>query len=142
MGCIVVGVDRSDTARRAAERAAELAAGLGIDLHLVMCADRTKSVQMNVGSDSFHADWLSDAQQFLQDLGRRLPHQSVTSSVSDDDPATAIVDEAERLDAQLIVVGNKRVQGLARVLGSVAGDVMKRAHCDVYVANTRIADDG
>lgn len=138
MGSIVVGVDRSETARRAAERAAELAGGLGANLHLVMCAERTKGVSMSVGSDTFHTDWLSDAQQFLKDLGRSLPLDDVTSSVSDADPADAIVEEADRLDAELIVVGNKRVQGLARVLGSVAGDVMKHAHCDVYVANTTI----
>ena len=141
MGCIVVGVDRSDTARRAAERAAALAASLGHDLHLVMCAERSKGVQMSVGSDTFHSDWLSSAQQYLQEVGRQLPHQSVTSSVSDDDPASAIVEEANRLNAELIVVGNRRVQGLARVLGSVAGDVMKRADCDVYVANTTADPD-
>lgn len=142
MGCIVVGVDRSDTARQAAERAAKLAVDLGADLHLVMCAERTKGVQMNVGSDTFHSDWLSSAQEYLKEVGRQLPHDSVTSSVSDGDPATAIVEEANRLDAELIVVGNRRVQGLARVLGSVAGDIMKRAECDVYVANTMATDDG
>ena len=140
MGCIVVGVDRSDTARKAAERAAELAAGLGLDLHLVMCAERTKGIDINVGSDTFHTDWLSDAQHFLRELGRQLPHQSVTSAVSNDDPAKAIVGEADERNAELIVVGNKRVQGLARVLGSVAGDVMRHAHCDVYVANTTVTE--
>ena len=39
------------------------------------------------------------------------------------DPATSLCDEAVRLDASMIVVGNKRVQGAARVLGSIAGDV-------------------
>ncbi len=142
MGSIVVGVDRSDTARRAAERAAAFAAELGADVHLVMCAERAKGVQMNVGSDTFHSDWLSDAQQFLAELGRRLPVENVTSAVSDGDPATAICEAAERLDARLIVVGNKRVQGIGRVLGSVAGDVIKQAHCDVYVANTKIEGTG
>ena len=142
MGSIVVGVDRSDTARRAAERAAAIAAELGDDLHLVMCAERSGGVRMKVGSDTFHSDWLSDAQQFLAQLGRQLPVDNVTSAVSDSDPATAICDEAEQLDARLIVVGNKRVQGIARVLGSVAGDVIKQAHCDVYVANTKIEGTG
>jgi nucleotide-binding universal stress UspA family protein len=137
MSSIVVGVDRSDTARRAAERAAVLAGELGTDLHLVMCAERSKGVSMSVGSDTWQSDWLTDAQQFLSELGRQLPHGTVTTSVGDGDPAKAICEEAERLGAELIVIGNKRVQGLARVLGSVAGDVMKHAHCDVYVANTR-----
>lgn len=141
MATIVVGVDRSETSRRAAEKAAHLASELGADLHLVMCTDRGKSVHIDVGSDSFHVDALSEADQFLKELARKLPAQQVTSSVGADDPATAICEEAERLDADLIVVGNRRVQGLARVLGSVAGDVMKKAHCDVYVANTKITDE-
>jgi len=138
MASIVVGVDRSETSRKAAERAATLARDLGADLHLVMYAERAKGVRMSVGSDTFHSDWLSDARQFLEDLGRQLPLENVTASVGEGDPASAICEEAERLDAELIVIGNKRVQGLARVLGSVAGDVMKQAHCDVYVANTTI----
>jgi nucleotide-binding universal stress UspA family protein len=136
MGTIVVGVDRSDTARKAAECAAALAAQLGADLHIVMCAERKKGVQMTVGTDSWQTDWLSEAGQFLEDLGRKVGKGEVTTAVSDGDPAKAICEEAERLDAELIVIGNKRVHGLARVLGSVAGDVMKQAHCDVYVANT------
>ena len=137
MSSIVVGVDRSETARRAAVTAAEIATALDADLHVVMCAERERSVEMRVGGDSFHSDWLADADQFLSDLARQLPHGNVTTSVGEGDPAKAICEEAKRLDARLIVVGNKRVQGLARVLGSVAGDVMKHAHCDVYVANTR-----
>jgi nucleotide-binding universal stress UspA family protein len=137
MSSIVVGVDQSDTARRAANTAAQIASALGADLHLVMSAERGPSLDMEVGGDSFHSDWLADAGQFLSDLARQLPHGSVTTSVSEGDPAKAICEEAKRLDARLIVIGNKRVQGLARVLGSVAGDVMKHAHCDVYVANTR-----
>jgi nucleotide-binding universal stress UspA family protein len=136
MGSIVVGVDRSSTARKAAERAATLAAQLGADLHIVMCAEREKGIQLNVGSDEFHSDWLGEAQQFLEELGRKVGKGNVTTSVGEGDPAKAICAEAERLDADIIVVGNKRVHGLSRVLGSVAGDVMKHAHCDVYVANT------
>lgn len=137
MSSIVVGVDRSETARRAAEAAAEIASALGADLHVVMCAERERGVEIKVGGDSFHSDWLADAGQFLSDLARQLPHGSVTTAVGEGDPAKAICEEAKQLDARLIVIGNKRVQGLARVLGSVAGDVMKHAHCDVYVANTR-----
>jgi nucleotide-binding universal stress UspA family protein len=45
-------------------------------------------------------------------------------------------EEARRLEARMIVVGNRRVQGAARVLGSIASDVAKHAPCDVYIANT------
>jgi len=46
------------------------------------------------------------------------------------------VREAESLGADLIVVGNKRVQGLGRILGSIAEDVAHHSTCDVYIAHT------
>jgi len=45
-------------------------------------------------------------------------------------------DEATRLEARTIVVGNRRVQGVTRVLGSIAADVTKHAPCDVLIANS------
>ena len=40
----------------------------------------------------------------------------------------------------LIVVGNRRMRGIGRVLGSVANSVAHNATCDVYIANTYDAD--
>ena len=51
-------------------------------------------------------------------------------------PAVALVEEAERLEARVIVVGNRRSQGLGRVLGSVASGVVAHAPCDVYIVKT------
>ena len=39
-------------------------------------------------------------------------------------------------DADVIVVGNKRVQGVSRILGSIARYVAAHAPCDVYIAHT------
>ena len=36
----------------------------------------------------------------------------------------------------MIVVGNKRVQGFTRFLGSVARTIASEAHCDLYIVNT------
>ena len=44
--------------------------------------------------------------------------------------------EAVRLDASTIVVGNRRVQGASRLLGSVAVSVLRSAPCDVLIAQT------
>jgi nucleotide-binding universal stress UspA family protein len=133
---IVVGVDRSDTARTAAERAAELAAAYRTNLHIVMCVERGPVTEFSVGSDHFHIDRFSEADQFLADVARKLPHDRITHAVGVGDPAKMLCEEAGRLGAQAIVVGNRRVQGMSRVLGSVAGDVTKMAPCDVMVANT------
>lgn len=136
MNDIVVGVDESPTAREAALSAASLAADIGTNLHLVTCVGRGSSREVQVGSDRFYLDSLSTAETFLDDLRRALPHDQITTSVGDGDPARAICEEAARLDAKMIVVGNRRVQGIGRVLGSVATDVAKLAPCDVLIAHT------
>jgi len=136
MNDIVVGIDDSETAASAAAVAAEMARALGVNLHLVTCADKSKSVNLKVGSDQFHTDWLAEAEQFLADAARRLDCDQVTHAVGSGNPADFLCDEARRLDAKTLVVGNRRVQGVSRVLGSVAGDVLKHADCDVLIVNT------
>jgi len=136
MNEIIVGVDRSATAHRAAVRAAELAAQTDADLHIVMCIKRSSAGTAGSGQDSWHIDPVSDAENFLRDLGASLHYDRITTSVQSGDPASAMCDEAERLDAGMIVVGNRRVQGVSRVLGSIAGEVLKHAPCDVLIANT------
>ncbi len=132
---IVVGVDQSETARRAAFRAAELATKLGAPLHLVMAASRGRADGLATET-GHHVDWLAGAEQFLDALMGELKVATVTGSVVPDDPATAMCDEADRLGAQMIVVGNKRVQGISRVLGAIALDVARRASCDVLISDT------
>ena len=135
MNDIIVGVDRSDTARSAAATAATHAANCGANLHIVMCVKRGSSQEV-AGGDSWRIDSVSEAETFLHDLCRSLPHERITSTVGFGDPAVTICEEAERLRASMIVVGNRRVQGATRILGSVAADVTKQASCDVLIANT------
>jgi nucleotide-binding universal stress UspA family protein len=53
-------------------------------------------------------------------------------------PYAAIVEEAGRLGARLVVVGNRGRTGLAAtLLGSVAARVVRYAHCPVLVARPR-----
>lgn len=141
MQTIIVGVDQSETARRAAFAAAKLASACGKSLHVVMAVSRRKSVDVAVGgSDRWHLDSLTNAEQFLDALIGELPAAPITCAVSLQDPATALCEEAERLEAEMIVVGNRRVQGAGRLLGAVATDVARRAPCDVLIANTTNAD--
>lgn len=136
MGSVVVGVDRSDTAALAAKAAAELATAIGSTLHVVTAINRQTSKEIRVGTDSWRIDTLTQAEDFVSDVARRLGGPTATWSVQVDDPATAVCSEAERIGASYIVVGNRRTHGAARVLGSVAGAVMHHAPCHVVVANT------
>lgn len=136
MNEIVVGVDESKTAGRAAETAAELAADLGVPLHLVMCVTGVAE-EITVGEEQVHLDPAKRARTFLDSLRFERTPPEISTHVSLDSPATAICQEAERLDAQIIVVGNRRVQGISRLLGSVGVDVMRNAHCNVLIAHTK-----
>ena len=72
----------------------------------------------------------------MQDATRGLACDHVTTKVMRGDAARALRAEAEAVGANAIVVGNRRTQGVGRVLGSVAASVVKHAPCDVVVANT------
>lgn len=137
---IVVGVDDSKPAAKAAHKAAELATALGADLHVLSAYGKFEMEKYSSGSDEFvyttERDAEATAGSTMTDLRRAFPDLTVTISAPEGKPGEALVKAAERLDAELIVVGNKRVQGLARVLGSIARDVASHAPCDVYVAHT------
>ncbi len=140
-GIIVVGVDGSPTAKKAAEKAHSLAKALGAGLHVISAFDKDRTEVFGSGSDQII---ISDAdgaeyvaRKVAESLGREV---SVTYSAARGKPADALINEAARLNAQMIVVGNRRMLGIARVLGSVANSVAHNASCDVYIANTYDAE--
>lgn len=135
MNEIVVGVDGSETARRAAVRAADLAVRLELPLHVVMCVPR-RARNVKAGGDQWHMDSGTSGEQYVDSLIIELPIETATRTVSFGDPVDSLCDEARRLEASMIVVGNKRVQGAKRILGSVAGGVMHHAPCDVLIVHT------
>jgi len=59
-----------------------------------------------------------------------------TCAAIDEKPAEALLAEAQRLEAELIIVGNRRMQGVSRILGAVANHVAHNAPCDVLVVKT------
>ena len=122
----------------AAVAAAEMANAYDRPLHIVMSMTRNTSQEVHGGgSETWHVDSIGVAEDLLKALAGKLKTTSlITHAVVLSDPANALCEEATRLDASIIVVGNKRVQGAARVLGSIAGDVAKRAPCNVYNVHT------
>ena len=136
MNPFIVGVDGSETAHRAAVTAADLASKCDAPLHLVTGMKRRGGREVSAGSDTWHLDPLTDAEQLLAGLRSELVAPVITSAVVSDDPAKALCEEAKRLDADMIIVGNRRVQGASRILGSIATDVLHIAPCNVLVVHT------
>jgi len=52
------------------------------------------------------------------------------------DPASALLDVAEEIGADLLVVGNKGMRGPRRYLGSVPSKVAHHAGCTVLIVDT------
>jgi nucleotide-binding universal stress UspA family protein len=135
---IVVGVDGSETALKAAQTAAALAARSGSALHVVSAFDSDAAAEIRVGSDSWLVSSADEAAQTAATVARKVgaPVTAVTSRSAQGKPADVLVGEAERLDARMIVIGNRRMQGVGRVLGSIANTVAHHAPCDVYIVKT------
>jgi nucleotide-binding universal stress UspA family protein len=138
MDVIVVGVDGSETAECAAREAASLAMVTGARLHLVTALAKERSVTVRGGGEAWQVSSLDHAEQLLADLAQRITPAGVerSTAVVDGKPAEAICAEAERVGADLIVVGNRRMTGVGRVLGAIATDVAHHAPCSVYIAKT------
>jgi nucleotide-binding universal stress UspA family protein len=138
MGIIVVGVDASDTAHKAAEVAARLASDLRSPLHVVTAYDRTGSARAGGGDKAYSVRAIDLAETLVATVAAdfRASVPEVTTAAASGKAADVICAEAERVGADLIVVGNKRTQGVTRVLGAVAAKVVSHAPCDVYIAHT------
>lgn len=138
MDHIVVGVDFTPTSEEAAREAAALARSTGAVLHLVTAARKSSTqVVKGGGGESWTINDKDQAHHQLQALAGTLGGGvEVRCAVLDGDAAKAITSEAGRLGADLIVVGNKRVAGITRVLGAVALDIVRHAPCSVYIAKT------
>ena len=138
MGMIVVGVDGSETAKAAARVALQLASALHEPLHVVTAYERGRGLHSPDVAHPGTTSVLDTAEGVLAiaaaDL--RLRHDQVTTAAIAGKPADVVCAEATRLDATVIVVGNKRMQGASKVLGAVASRVASHAPCDVYIAHT------
>jgi nucleotide-binding universal stress UspA family protein len=137
---VVTGVDGSETATLAAKKAARIAQALGNELVIVCAFGKFEAEEVQLGGEVYRFSNEESAAKVAGDVRRDVrndfPGLRITSRAQEGGPADALLDVAEELDAELIVVGNKRVQGPVRVLGSIARSVAQKASCDVYVAHT------
>ena len=134
---ILAGYDGSDRAMRAVEEAADLATAVGASLHLVSACDKAnKSHTIGASSDERTMTESEITMDNLNHVASKFSHLDVTTAVTPGAPAKVIIDEAESASADLIIVGNRHVQGISRVLGSVAEDVAQKANCAVLISKT------
>ena len=142
---IVVGTDGSDTAQVAVGRAIDLGRRYGATVHVVhaLKASSTGVPVDQIGEtivvrgDSAMSRELSDATNGLLEravgdaAGVKTEAHAVRGSAAD-----ALIEVAERVSADLIVVGSKGMQGGRRLIGSIPNSVAHRAPCDVLIVKS------
>ena len=142
---IVVGTDGSETAREAVDAAVGLARLTGAKLELVSAYEPVPSQRLRGEARQVPADlhWMvnprEDVDATLADAAERVGAAGVESRIyaREGDPADAILDVAEEVGSDLIVVGNKGMTGAKRfLLGSVPNKVSHHAPCSVMIVRT------
>jgi nucleotide-binding universal stress UspA family protein len=137
---IVVGADDSSTAAAAVDAAMNLAALCGAELHIVTAykADKAKPPPAGLPDEFRYSLSAHPADTLLEGLARRARAINLDPIVhpATGEPADTLTSLAAKEGADLIVVGNKGMKGVRRVLGSVPNDVAHRASCSVLIVDT------
>jgi nucleotide-binding universal stress UspA family protein len=142
---IVVGTDGSDTASEAVRQAIELAQPLGADLDIVSAfepvpRDRLREEAAEIPGDIAYAVGpREDVNVVLEAAAGRASEVGLEANTHprEGDPADAILDVAEEIGADLVIVGNKGVTGARRfLLGSVPNKISHHAPCSVLIVRT------
>lgn len=137
---ILVATDFSETAKKAMETAVDMARHFEAQLIIL----HAYNVEIPIASPMMTGGYvLPDG--FFEEIGKqaRLQVEAAAQEISDkgvaaigiaiDEPAAlAIVDEATRRDADMIVMGTRGLTGLKHLaLGSIADKVVRTAPCPV-----------
>ncbi|BAX92451.1 universal stress protein [Mycobacterium shigaense] len=139
---VVVGTDGSDSSLRAVDRAAAIA---GDDATLIIASAYLPQHQDGRAADvlrdeSYKVSGTAPIYAILQDAKERA-HKAGAKKVEERPivgaPVDALVNLAEEVKADLLVVGNVGLSTIAgRLLGSVPANVSRRAKVDVLIVHT------
>jgi nucleotide-binding universal stress UspA family protein len=140
---VVVGTDGSDSSLRAVDRAGQLASGA--DAKVIVA-----TAYFPASEDSRAADLLKDEGYKMagnapiyailreaRDRAKAAGATNVEERPIVGAPVDALIDLAEEVHADLLVVGNVGLSTIAgRLLGSVPANVSRRSKTDVLIVHT------
>jgi nucleotide-binding universal stress UspA family protein len=142
---IVVGTDGSLTASKAVTRAADLAKTADATLVIVSAfrpvpPERLKNERTGAPQELAYMvnpredvdRTLATAKKLAESRGAKVRTEAIDSG-----PSEAIIDVAETIKADLIVVGSQGMTGAKRfLLGSVPNRIAHHSPCDVLIVKT------
>ncbi len=137
MKTILVGYDDSEPSKSALRGAAEIAKAFGAALHVTSVAPVLVGGPRGMGP----YDPTDPPEEHVKQLERAqalLAQEGVTATLdpAHGDPAEAILEVADRVNADLIVLGSHERSLIEHALGmSVSGTVSRKAHRDVLIVH-------
>lgn len=140
---VVVGTDGSDSSLRAVERAGQIAAGANAKLIVATAyfpqsedqraADVLKEEGYQMAGNAPIYAILREARDRAEAAGATDVEEKAVVGA----PVDALVDLAQDVNADLLVVGNVGLSTIAgRLLGSVPANVARRSQVDVLIVHT------
>ena len=140
---VVVGTDGSDSSLRAVDKAGQIAAGSGAKVIVATAylphgddqraADLLKDEGYKMAGNAPIYAILREAKARAKAAGaNEIEEKAVVGA-----PVDALVDLAQEVNADLLVVGNVGLSTIAgRLLGSVPANVARRSKTDVLIVHT------
>lgn len=145
---ILVAVDDVAITPRMLSIAGSLADRLDASLHAlhvlsnatysyIMSIEAVSSKTPSQAQTNVAADLAAESLRWLRELSNHTPrHDKLEAEISHGEPATEILAAAERIGAELIIIGRYGIgRVIPAVLGSVVGSVVHGARCPVLVVS-------
>jgi nucleotide-binding universal stress UspA family protein len=141
---IVVGTDGSPAADRAVGAAATLAELCGAKLHIVT-AFKGSRFEAATGSAGVPLTAMGSSAAMQEQAANEVAERALSSRAMgleaeahavNGDAVSGILDVAEAVAADLVVVGSKGMHGTRRFIGSVPNSVSHGASCAVLIVKT------
>ncbi len=137
---ILLASDFSPEAERAERRAAEVAQKYDAQLSLIHVVDYYPSMQLEGGLamlPNIEERLNEKAQEDMDACIARLSMTFKNTHIGHGPPKGVIVDYANEIEADLIVLGSHGRHGLGLLLGSTATGVLHIARCDVLAVRVQ-----
>ena len=141
---ILCPVDFSDASRKAVQYAREFAAGMGASVYLLNVVEpRPMAVDITLNYVPLEEDLEKAASEDLKLILQEFTQAGLKAecSIEFGNPSDGILDKAEALAVNFIIMGSHGKKGLSRfIMGSVAETVVRKANCPVLIVKSEEID--
>jgi universal stress protein A len=129
---ILLATDLMETSHKVVEHAKQLAQEMNARITLIHVVEQAPTYAYGyIGIADIEEELVDAARENLARLGKELNVDEDNQKIGVGAPKILILQAAEELKVDLIILGSHGRHGLSLILGSTANAVINGAHCDV-----------